>query len=236
MAIGVQIPSIGDSPATYVEKLKDSLEAIDAHDHSNDPVERIHSDAVDGTSLEVSSNQIRIKDGGIGASKLHPSFGAFVPPGTIMPYASNISGSPPTGFLLCDGTTYNYNDYATLGALLGNRIGGTGVPGGTFKVPDLRGYFLRGLDTGATVDPDSASRTYNGGGPGAVIGSYQTDQYQSHTHTTNFDFLRGSTSADTAGPGPNNQGPGNTNFTANNQNSVTESRPKSVYVEYIIKT
>jgi microcystin-dependent protein len=235
VAIGVQIPLNEDTPQTYVQKVTSSLNLIDDHDHSNDPVERIHSDAVDGTSLEVVSNQIRVKDGGIGASKLHPSFGGFVPPGTIIAYAAN-AASVPSGFLLCDGTTYNYNDYPTLGALMGTRIGGTGGPGGTFKVPDLRGYFLRGRDTSATVDPDSASRTYNGGS-GNLIGSYQTDQLQSHNHTVSFPAIRnGGSTSDTAGSGPNNQNPNNTDFTLLNQNSVTESRPKSVYVEYLIKT
>jgi microcystin-dependent protein len=235
MAIGVDIPQIGDSPSTYVEKVKTSFEAIDAHDHASDPVARIHADAVDGTSLEVSSSQIRVKDAGIGSSKLHPSFGGFVPAGTIIAYAANVA-SPPSGFLLCDGTTYNYNDYPILGALVGTRIGGTGGPGGTFKVPDLRGYFLRGRDTSATVDPDSASRTYNGG-TGNLIGSFQTDQYQSHTHTVAFANVRnGGSAADTAGPSGNAQNPNNTNFTLTAQNSIADSRPKNVYVEYLIKT
>lgn len=233
MAIGVDIPQVGDSPSTYVEKVKTSFEAIDAHDHTNDPVTRLHADSVDGTSLELSGGQVRVKDGGVTSAKLAPSFGGLVPTGTILPFAANVT-TPPTGFLLCDGTTYNVATYPTLGVLMGGRIGGDGST--TFKVPDLRGYFLRGRDSAATVDPDGASRTYNGGS-GNLIGSYQTDQYQSHSHTTgDFSQLRGSTSADTAGPGPNNQGPGSLNFTLNNQNSIAESRPKNVYVEYIIKT
>lgn len=236
MAIGVEIPQIGDTPAQYVEKINNSLSAINSHDHENDPVERIHADAVDGTSLEVVSNQIRVKDGGVGPTKLHPSFGAIVPTGTILPFAANIS-TVPDGFLLCDGATYNYNDYPNLGAKMGNRIGGTGIPDGTFKVPDLRGQFLRGRDTSATIDPDGASRTYNGGGPGNLIGSYQTDQFQSHNHTATFQAVRTfSNATDTMGTGPNNAYATNGNFTLNNQNSVTESRPKNVYVEFIIKT
>lgn len=236
MAIGVEIPQVGDTPSQYVEKVSNSFTAIDAHDHTDDPVKELHSDAADSASLEINSGAIRVKDGGITPAKLHPSFGGFVPAGTIIAYAANLSGNP-SGYLRCDGATYNFDDYPTLGALLGNRIGGTGIAGGTFLVPDLRGQFLRGRDTGTTIDPDSASRTYNGGGPGGVIGSFQTSQYQSHNHTTaDFASLRGTTSADTAGPGPNNQGPGDLSFTVNAQNSVTESRPKNVYVEYIIKT
>ena len=38
---------------------------------------------------------------------------------------------PPIGYLLCDGSTYNYNDYPDLGVLLG------GSSGGTFTTPDI---------------------------------------------------------------------------------------------------
>lgn len=52
--------------------------------------------------------------------------------------------------------------------------GTTRSTSGTYMVmPDLRGYFLRGLDTAASVDPDGASRD---------IGSIQLDAFQGHRH------------------------------------------------------
>lgn len=43
----------------------------------------------------------------------------------------------PLGWLKCDGTLYNVQQYQALYALIGNTYGGTG--GMTFAVPDLMG-------------------------------------------------------------------------------------------------
>lgn len=57
-----------------------------------------------------------------------------------------------------------------------------------FYLPNLSGYFLRGLDTTATVDPDAASRTVPGvkdnanAWTGAHLGSIQGDVFKTHTH------------------------------------------------------
>jgi len=232
MAIGVQIPQVGDSPSQYVEKIKNSFESIDSHDHADDPVRRLDASAVDNSTLELSGGKIQVKNGGVTQAKLAPSFGGLVPTGTILPFAANIT-TPPTGYLLCDGSSHSVTTFPALAAKLGTRIGGDGV--NTFNVPDLRGQFLRGIDTGTSVDPDSASRTYNGGS-GNLIGSFQTDQFQSHNHTAAFPTVVGFGAGDTAGFGPNAANPTNQNFTLQNQNSITESRPKNVYVEFIIKT
>jgi len=49
-------------------------------------------------------------------------------PGRIMMWPFN---TPPAGYLICDGSTYNYNDYPDLGALLGASTGQS------FNVPDI---------------------------------------------------------------------------------------------------
>jgi hypothetical protein len=61
----------------------------------------------------------------------------ITPPGTIMPFGGT---TPPSGWLLCDGSTYNYityPQYATLAGVIGTIYGGS--PGSTFKVPNLTG-------------------------------------------------------------------------------------------------
>lgn len=53
----------------------------------------------------------------------------------------------PTGWLACDGATYNIVDYAALFAVIGNEYGGDGIT--TFKVPDARGRAPLGNGTGS---------------------------------------------------------------------------------------
>lgn len=91
----------------------------------------------------------------------------FMPVGTLVIWPAS---SPPSGYLECNGAAYFQRDYANLFALIGTTYGaGRGVSG-TFRVPDLRGEFVRGWDHGRGVDS------------GRTLGSKQTDAYKSHTH------------------------------------------------------
>lgn len=53
----------------------------------------------------------------------------------------------------------------------------TGDGATTFRVPDLRGMFLRGYDNAMQVDKDAESRV-----GGNVVGSYQADEFKKHNH------------------------------------------------------
>ncbi|WP_375622710.1 phage tail protein [Bartonella sp. TT119HLJHH] len=75
----------------------------------------------------------------------------------------------PSGWLLCDGKEYSRRNYANLFAVLGETWG-KGDGRTTFNVPDLRGMFLRGLDSGKEIDK------------GRRLGSRQEESFQSHTH------------------------------------------------------
>ncbi len=79
---------------------------------------------------------------------------------------------PPAGWLVCDGSLLSTTVYADLFAALGAWYG-TGGGGTQFRIPDLRGVFVRGLDLGRGIDPDS----------GRLVGSLQSQSYQSHQHT-----------------------------------------------------
>ena len=68
------------------------------------------------------------------------------PVGAIVYYpASTI----PFGWMECDGRSLDKNTYASLFAIVGYTYGGSG---NTFKLPDLRGEFIRGWDHGRGVD------------------------------------------------------------------------------------
>jgi len=90
----------------------------------------------------------------IAASKLDPTLAtqAWVaanasgnPTGTIIMTA----GSTPSGYVLCDGATYNGTQaaYSALYTVITTTYGGTGVT--AFKVPDLRGRSPLGVGLGS---------------------------------------------------------------------------------------
>lgn len=89
-----------------------------------------------------------------------------VPAGTVIMYASN---TVPAGYVACDGGTYSrIGTYANLFAAIGTQYGAPTT--GTFQVPDLRGYFVRGYGT-------NTDSTASGG-----FGTKQTDSFKSHQH------------------------------------------------------
>jgi microcystin-dependent protein len=92
---------------------------------------------------------------------------AAVPTGAVVAW---ITGTAPTGWLLCDGSTYAYNTYPALGALRGASAGGN------FTVPDMRDRFIGGLSTFGAF-----SNTSGGIGPNSTI-----TNNRDHTHTTNI--------------------------------------------------
>ena len=62
------------------------------------------------------------------------------------------TATPPNGYLECDGSALSRTTYAPLFAVLGTTHNKTGDAGGKFRLPDLRGEFIRGWDHGRGVD------------------------------------------------------------------------------------
>ncbi|WP_191058395.1 tail fiber protein [Geminicoccus harenae] len=152
-----------------------------------------------------------------GDSSSTPASTAFVqnavPAGVVLPYAGPV---PPAGWLLCDGSNVSRTTYAKLFASIGTTYG-TGNGTTTFKLPDLRGEFVRGLDQGRGVDA------------GRTLGSGQADEFKSHAHP-----LNSAPSTAAAGGGVavlTTSGSGAGTQTAGG----TETRPRNVAMNYIIK-
>ena len=153
---------------------------------------------------------------------------SLCPVGTVLTYTGDTA---PEGWLMCHGAAISRADYSALYAVIGNRFGyGNGDT--TFHIPDFRGKFLRGLDAGAGYDTEAWARTslYPGGATGAYVGSYQADEFKSHTHTES--------TIEATGTGMD---PGYW-FWPNSLTSTTtgaagggETRPKNISVNYIIK-
>lgn len=156
---------------------------------------------------------------------------ALVPQGTPSGAITAFGGvNVPTGWLICDGASYTTSAYPNLFAAIAYAWGGSGA---NFNVPLLNnGRFLRGT-----------------GGNAGALGTYQTDQLGSHTHTVvDPGHLHDLTYSVPAGPGPYFiGGPGasvvQTNAIAKNTTGITiattggnETRPINASVNYIIKT
>lgn len=138
--------------------------------------------------------------------------------GSVLWFAAN---TPPAGYLECNGAVVSRTTYASLFAIVGTTFNTGGEPGTDFRLPDLRGYFIRGWDHGRGIDP---ARTF---------GSNQADAFASHSHVY--------TNPQVGSAGTDN-GPGSTqaNSTANGGTTgatgSTETRPKNVALLPCIKT
>jgi len=155
------------------------------------------------------------------------------PAGAIIPFA----GKPdkiPDGWLLCDGTEYGVTGYPELFGVIGYNWGSSGAD--LFRVPDLRGVFLRGTSGSVSdgfTDPDNGSRIsrYAGGNIGNQVGSYQNDEFQSHSHNNVAPFIIDAHA--------NRYGGGEWGGFSQNPavlpSGGNETRPMNAYVNYIIK-
>lgn len=179
----------------------------------------------------------------ISASKVNENFTnlktaveSVVPVGTIFAYSGTTA---PNGFLLCNGNAYPKSTYPDLAALLeitnGSRFGSPDPS--TFRVPDLRGRFLRGVNDNSGNDLDAGTRyqLYTGGAAGDNIGSYQDESFKKHQH--GLMPGNGVTSGQCWWNGTGGFADCNYSTPAVYTQSFggNETRPKNVYVNYIIK-
>jgi microcystin-dependent protein len=185
-----------------------------------------------------------------GESAIGQASEGTVPVGTVLTFAGTTA---PAGYLLADGSAVSRTTYAALFAAIGTAWG-SGDGASTFHLPDLRGRFLRGVDGGAGVDPDAATRTENapGGNTGDTVGSVQgdatalpnsaftTDDPGNHTHTNQ---VASSTATGTTYPyrATGNAGVTWTSDAAGAHSHIVtaggdgETRPSNAGVHYIIR-
>jgi microcystin-dependent protein len=112
--------------------------------------------------------------GNVSSSPTVASIAAAVnPSGAVIMYGG---ASAPTGYLLCDGSSYATATYASLFSAIGYTYGGFGA---NFNVPDARGIFVRGAGTNGTLS------NANGTPFAGTLGTLQDDQMQGHNHYRN---------------------------------------------------
>lgn len=120
------------------------------------------------------TSALAIANGGTGATDAAGARAALgaassvdaVPSGAVFYFAATTA---PAGYLVCNGSTISRTTYAALFAVIGTTFG-AGDGATTFRLPDLRGEFIRGWDAGRGADS------------GRSFGSFQADEFKSHTH------------------------------------------------------
>ena len=165
---------------------------------------------------------------------------AAVPTGAIMWWTNT---TLPSGWLECKGQALSRTDaqYSGLLSQLASTFSAhrdvTNFPLATypetdyFTVPDLRGQFIRGLDTAGTTDEDART-----------LGQEQADQFQGHYHSITNSPLGtsgGSAVWDTRGGGTQYGGVAVQNPTTGTNGTVRfgdETRPRNIAMIAIIKT
>jgi len=164
----------------------------------------------------------------------------------------------PTGYKHCNGDAISRSTFSALFAVIGTTYG-AGDGSSTFNLPDLRGRFIRGVNTSNSGDD-----------PNRAIGNLQSDDNKSHTHNLNtttsthnitgnvrkisetfagagttsgvFSKLGNQDAPFTPG-GPDTSSTGGFSINATHSHTInantnshgSESRPKNIAMMYIIK-
>jgi len=136
------------------------------------------------------------------------------PTGTVIAFSTS---SIPAGYIKCNGANVSRTTYSSLFAVLGT-LYGSGNGSTTFKLPDLRGEFIRGWADNRSVDT------------GRGIGTYQAEAYKSHRHTKESQGPQYSGAfTGVVGYYPGTSG-SNTGYSGG-----TETRPRNRALMYVIK-
>lgn len=160
------------------------------------------------------------------------------PVGTVLAYvgkATTLESLEKKGWFLCDGRNFNRDDCPELYEAIGYAFGQNGT---NFYLPDLRGMFIRGVNDDSGKDPDVNSRIAQneGGNIQDKVGSQQADGLKAHAHMLNVNRQGNPDGWDDRGNGRtywSNQWASSNPLTE--ESGGEETRPKNVYVYYIIK-
>jgi microcystin-dependent protein len=158
----------------------------------------------------------------------------FWAPGDVK---GTLNSTIPAGWLVAQGQVVSRTTYAALFAAIGTTYG-AGDGSTTFALPDLRGEFLRGLDSGRGVDS------------GRTLGSAQADMIEAHKHVvpqgerdqaifggTSTQVYNGIGMSDTSNPRPHTNDGSDYDGTTNPAGLIgSETRPRNVAVLWLIKT
>ena len=85
----------------------------------------------------------------------------YIVPGSMVgQIAFFLMDEAPEGWLHADGSTVSQSLYTRLYDKIGDKFNDGTEPAGDFRLPDLRGYFLRGWDNGRNLDSNRLNMSY----------------------------------------------------------------------------
>lgn len=156
-----------------------------------------------------------------------------IPTGTIVYFAGT---TPPTGYLVCDSSLISRAQYPALLAVIGVTYGmGDGLT--TFRLPDLRGVFIRGHNNGKGIDSGRIFGSYQASGAPNITGTITGGPtYNSNTSSGAF-YLNGTVGGQDKG-GDNNGGwyyGFDASRSSSEYQSISEIRPKNIALLPCIK-
>ncbi len=164
-----------------------------------------------------------------------PPIGSIIAAGCDVENIDNIIALNGLGWLPCDGSSVAKTKYSVLYAVIGD-IYGTGSTDLNFKLPDLRGYFVKGAGGKSAIGKVQSKST-----TGSPINPIITSTNGDHQHTIDniptdthvIDVVAGWDLAE------NNPNKSPTSSNGDHTHTVTggdtESRPVNVNVDYIIR-
>lgn len=189
------------------------------------------------TSADIQNNTVTSTDIANGSIQLEDLTSALaqqlVPVGTILAFGGE---TPPSGWWICDGRAVSRSTYPALYNAIGHSWGGNTS---SFRLPELRGMFLRGWNSGRTddwKDPSIADReaSATGGNTGNHVGSRQRDAFESHNHSF-YDTFNRSELSDNADDRTVGSDSNTSTLDYTHHTGSAETRPMNAYVNYIIK-
>jgi microcystin-dependent protein len=211
---------------------------------ADDNLVEIDGDPGDGEYAQFTENGLK----GLTGAELLAALGATatVPTGTVIIWPME---TPPSGYLVCDGSAVSRTTYEDLWTLLGTTYG-SGNGSTTFNLPNFMGRFIRGWDNGEGNDPDAGDREDRGdGNDGDIVGTLQDWAMKDHWHQYYYSSMNlgsgGTGLIITVGAGNNLPQTGKDAVRqaheaevggSNISNVSSESRPINISMNFCIKT
>lgn len=157
------------------------------------------------------------------------------PIGSILAFAGTRE-TIPSGWLLCNGVELEKTEYRDLFEVLDHHWGVV-ADNTKFKIPNLQGQFLRGVDydTANISDPDAENRQLNGKALSREVGSWQQDAVGEHSHTFFNNHQALGDQSNSGGSNDANKRNATREWPTTNNPKHQETRPKNYYVNFIIR-